>query len=76
MEKPEGFCKLVVAEGSEAYAPGQILGCHLFGAHSADLIQEVASLMNHNATVAELASTVHAHPTLGEVILDAAHTAL
>ena len=76
MDEPEGFCKLVVAEGSEAYAPGQILGCHLFGAHSADLIHEVASLMNHNATVAELASTVHAHPTLGEVILDAAHTAL
>ena len=75
MDEPEGFCKLVVAEGSEAYAPGQILGCHLFGAHSADLIQEVASLMNHNATVAELAATVHAHPTLGEVIMDAAHSA-
>lgn len=73
MDEPEGFCKLVVAaEGSEEFVPGQILGCHLFGAHAADLIQEIASLMNHKGTVAELAATVHAHPTLGEVILNAA----
>lgn len=72
MDEPDGFCKLVVAEGSEEFVPGQILGCHLFGAHSADLIQEIASLMNRKGTAAELAATVHAHPTLGEVILNAA----
>ena len=39
MNEPEGFVKLVVAgEGAEGYVPGQILGCHLFGAHSADIV--------------------------------------
>ncbi|MBR4649984.1 MAG: hypothetical protein IKO67_07510 [Bacteroidaceae bacterium] len=37
------------------------------------LIQEVAALMNKDATLAELADIVHAHPTLGEIILNAAH---
>lgn len=74
MDEPEGFVKLVVAgEGSET--PGKILGCHLFGAHSADLVQEVAALMSKGATAEELSSIVHAHPTLGEVILAAAQGA-
>ena len=51
----------------------RIIGCHLYGPHSADLIQEVAALMNKDATIADLADIVHAHPTLGEVILNAAH---
>ena len=67
MGEPDGFCKLVAEKES-----GKILGCHLFGAHSADLIQEVAALMNKDATVEQLAEIVHAHPTLGEVILSAA----
>ena len=69
MGEPDGFCKLVSEKET-----GRILGCHLFGAHAADLVQEVASLMNHDGTVQELADTVHAHPTLGEVILAAART--
>lgn len=74
MDEPEGFVKLVVAgEGCET--PGKILGCHLFGAHSADLVQEVAALMSKGATAEELSSIVHAHPTLGEVILAAAQGA-
>lgn len=49
-----------------------IIGCHLFGPHSADLIQEIAALMNKRATLQELRNIIHAHPTLGEVILNAA----
>lgn len=67
MAEPDGFCKLISEKES-----GQILGCHLFGAHSADLVQEIAALMNNDATVEDLAQIIHAHPTLGEVILAAA----
>lgn len=76
MDEPEGFVKLVVAgDGAEGYKPGQILGCHLFGAHSADIVQEIAALMNHQATLEEFKSIIHAHPTLGEVLSSAAHSA-
>ncbi|MBR1705449.1 MAG: dihydrolipoyl dehydrogenase [Bacteroidales bacterium] len=70
MDEPEGFCKLVVAAGD-----GRILGCHLFGAHAADLVQEVAALMNRQATLADFQAVIHAHPTLGEVLQAAAHSA-
>lgn len=69
MGEPDGFCKLISEKES-----GKILGCHLFGAHSADLIQEIAALMNNDATVSDLAAIIHAHPTLGEVILAAARS--
>ena len=70
MDDTEGFCKLIVAEED-----GRLLGCHLFGPHSADIVQEIAALLNKRATLAELQSVIHAHPTLGEVIQSAAHSA-
>ena len=42
------------------------------GAHSADLVQEVAALMNFNATVQRLRDITHIHPTLGEILQSAA----
>ena len=67
MNEPDGLCKLL------ADAEGHILGCHLFGAHAADLVQEVCALMNRRATVGDLKAIIHAHPTLGEVVQTAAH---
>ncbi len=64
--EPEGMVKLV------ASADGRILGCHAYGAHAADLVQESAAMMNMNAAVSDLASTIHIHPTLSEVLLSAA----
>lgn len=69
MDSTEGFCKVIVDAED-----GEILGCHLFGPHSADIIQEVAALMAKKATLTELQSIIHAHPTLGEVIQAAAHS--
>ena len=66
MGEPTGMCKLIAAPD------GRILGCHLFGAHAADLVQEIAALMNCDTTVHRLAHTIHSHPTLGEVVLAAA----
>ena len=68
MGRPEGLCKLLVEDGS-----GRIIGCHIMGEHASDLIGEVAVAMNFNATVEQLRSVIHAHPTLSEVILNAAN---
>ena len=67
MNETEGMLKLM----SEPSA-GRILGCHVFGAHAADIVQEVSVLMCMNATVAQLRNMVHIHPTVGEVLLSAA----
>ena len=66
MNETDGILKLVVSA-----TDGKILGCHILGAHAADLIQEVAALMNKDATVGDLKDIIHAHPTLGEVVLTA-----
>ena len=65
IDEPEGMVKLV------AGADGKILGCTSYGAHSADIVQEVTAYMNCNATVADLADSVHIHPTLSEILQDA-----
>ena len=65
MGETEGLLKLFVG------ADGQILGCHAYGAHSADIIQEVSVLMCKHTTIAELADMVHIHPTLSEILKSA-----
>lgn len=52
-----------------ATLPGQILGCHIIGAHSSDLIAEIAALMNFSATLDDLDNIIHAHPTLSEILV-------
>ena len=64
---PEGFVKLVIAEPH-----GEILGAHIVGAEATELIAEVGLAMNLEATTDELSSTIHAHPTLSEMIHEAA----
>ncbi len=49
------------------YVPGQILGCHMFGPHASDLIAEMTALIHCRATILDLKSIIHAHPTLSEV---------
>ena len=66
MGETEGLLKLFVADD------GQILGCHAYGAHAADIIQEVSVLMCKHTTVTELADMVHTHPTLSEILKNAA----
>lgn len=66
MDDTDGMLKLMAAED------GKIMGCHVFGAHAADIVQEVSVLMCKGATVQELAQMVHIHPTLGEILQDTA----
>ena len=62
MNESEGMLKLFVSP------VGLILGCHAYGAHSADIVQEVSVLMCKHTTIAELADMVHIHPTLSEIL--------
>ena len=66
MNESEGLIKLI------ADTNGLILGCHAFGAHAADIIQEVTVLMNRDTTIAALRDIIHTHPTLGEILQDIA----
>lgn len=66
MNEAEGLLKLIASPN------GDILGCHAYGAHAADLIQEVSALMCRNTTVEQLAQIVHIHPTLSEILQAAA----
>jgi len=68
MNESDGMVKILTD------ADDKIIGCHMFGPHSADIIQEIAALMNKDAKLADLRDIVHAHPTLGEVVLNASHT--
>ena len=51
---------------------GQILGVHIIGPHATDLIPEAALAMKLDATPQEISSTIHAHPTLSEALMEAA----
>lgn len=66
MNETEGLLKLFADAG------GRILGCHAFGAHAVDIIQEVSVLMCRDTTLAQLRDMVHIHPTLSEVLKTAA----
>ncbi|MEE8399960.1 MAG: dihydrolipoyl dehydrogenase [Desulfobacterales bacterium] len=55
---------------------GKILGVHMIGAHATDLIAEATLALQRGCTVAQLADTIHAHPTLSEVMQEAAFKAL
>jgi len=54
---------------------GKVLGVHIAGPHATDLIAEGTLAIHMGATVKDLAHTIHAHPTLAEAILEAAHKA-
>jgi dihydrolipoamide dehydrogenase len=66
MNASEGMLKLF------ASPEGVIIGCHAYGAHAADIVQEVSVLMCKQTTLHELADMVHIHPTLSEILKNAA----
>lgn len=62
MGETEGLLKLLVDDND------RIIGCHVMGAHAADIVQEAAVLMHYNATLSQLCDITHIHPTLGEIL--------
>ena len=67
MGETDGLVKLIIDSDSRL-----ILGCHIMGPHAADLIQEIAVAMANGLTVDAISDTIHGHPTLGEVVQQAA----
>jgi dihydrolipoamide dehydrogenase len=65
----EGFIKIV----SDADY-GEILGVHIIGPQATELIAEAIVAIELEATVEDLMWTIHAHPTLGEAMLDASNS--
>jgi len=55
---------------------GELLGAHIIGAEATELIAELGVAKTFETTAHELASTIHAHPTLSEMIMEAAGNSL
>lgn len=64
--EPEGFIKVIT--GAEH---GEILGAHIVGSEATELIAELGLAIGVEATVDEIHATIHAHPTLAEMIAEA-----
>jgi dihydrolipoamide dehydrogenase len=64
----DGFVKIVADSVS-----GEILGAHLVGPEVTELLPELVLAREWELTPEEIARTVHAHPTLSEVLMEAAH---
>ena len=67
MGEDRGFVQLVAAAKTE-----KLLGAQIMGPHASDLIHEVALAISLGATAEQVSSTIHAHPTLSEAIMEAA----
>ena len=65
MNETEGMVKLC-CEPEE----GKLLSAHVFGAHAADIVQEVTAYITLGATLRQLRETIHIHPTLSEVLIE------
>ncbi len=66
-----GFVKIVF---DKTY--GEVLGVHIVASHATDMIAEATASLELEATIHDLAKTVHPHPTLSEVVMEAAHGAV
>ena len=64
----DGFVKIVADAAS-----GEILGGHMVGPEVTELLPELVLARQWELTPEEIARTVHAHPTLSEVLMEAAH---
>lgn len=68
--EPVGWCKLIT-DGKY----GEILGAHMVGPEVTELLPELTISQMMELTPAEIARNVHAHPTLSEALMEAAHDA-
>lgn len=67
MNDTEGLIKIIADKKYE-----EVLGVHILGLRATDLITEAALALRLEATLEEIITTVHAHPTIGEAMKEAA----
>jgi dihydrolipoamide dehydrogenase len=65
--EPDGFVRVVCEPGG-----GRLLGASLVGPHVTELVHELALAVHSGLTLADVAATIHAHPTLAEAVGEAA----
>ena len=68
MNERTGTCMIVTDKRT-----GEILGAQIMAPHATDMIGEIAVAMRSEATIDELSDTIHPHPTVCEIIMEAAH---
>ena len=71
LDAREGFLQIVADK-----ADGRVLGVHVAAPHASELIAEAALAIEMGATVADLALTIHPHPTMSELAMEAAHVGI
>jgi dihydrolipoamide dehydrogenase len=64
----EGFVKIVAEKKND-----EVLGIHMIGSRSTELVAEATAILRLESTVEELVRTIHAHPTFSEAIGEASH---
>ncbi|MGH1376296.1 MAG: dihydrolipoyl dehydrogenase [Alphaproteobacteria bacterium] len=67
MGATDGFVKILACAETD-----KVLGAHMIGPNVGDLISEVVTVMEFQGTAEDIARTCHAHPTLTEVVKEAA----
>jgi dihydrolipoamide dehydrogenase len=67
MEEPEGMAKLLADAATD-----RLLGAHIVGARASDMLAELTSVIEFGGSAEDVARTCHAHPTLSEIVKEAA----
>ena len=67
MDETEGVVKMIADAKTD-----RLLGCHIYGARASDLIAEAVAVMEFAGSTEDIARTCHAHPSLSEIVREAA----
>ena len=65
IDEIEGFAKMIIEKKTN-----RILGVHIIGAHATDLIAQATLAIKKGLTPKDIADTIHAHPTLSEIMAE------
>jgi dihydrolipoamide dehydrogenase len=71
LDSTDGFVKLITRKED-----GLVIGAQVAGANASDIISELGLAIETGMTAEDIAMTIHAHPTLGEMTMEAAEVAL
>jgi len=71
LNNSEGFLKLVTLKEN-----GLVIGAQIAGPSASDMIAELGLAIEAGMTAEDIAMTIHAHPTLGEITMEAAEVAI
>lgn len=71
ISETEGFIKVIADKATK-----KVLGVHIVGAEASNLISEAALAIQKGLTLEDILETIHPHPTLGEMMMEASEAAL